>query len=231
MIFYVSVRARAQNSASTHDWKKDCWHITNQSPYAYGDSPYAYGEEGQKFCIWGVPVRITCTHMGSNIHVTPCMRTTSLCVRAVPICNFLPFSPFAYGESPYVYRDQILTCQQAFLESRVKPDLFKCAHQNMWLNFINPCMHMGMTVIPLCIRRVTLIPVCVRGLPKKWSLCAYGDLRDARMHTGMFQSLTICIWEIFPYEKSSLVSPYANFPIQALPYAYRDPRMHMGRDC
>ena len=41
------------------------------------------------------------------------------------------------------------------------------------------------------------------------------------IHIGIFQSLTVCIWEIFPYRKSSLVSPYANFP-------YRDRRMHMG---
>jgi hypothetical protein len=38
---------------------------------------------------------------------------------------------------------------------------------------------------------------------------AYGDSRDPGMHTGIFQSLTVCIQEIFPYGKSSLVSPYA----------------------
>ncbi len=42
------------------------------SPYAYGDSPYAYGEGGQKFHIWGVPVRITklCAYWGQHIRVS-----------------------------------------------------------------------------------------------------------------------------------------------------------------
>ncbi len=73
------------------------------------------------------------------------------------------------------------------------------------------------------IQRVTLILVCIWGLPKKGSLYAYGDLCNARMHTGIIQPLNICIWEIFPYGKSSFVSSYTNFPIQGLPYAYEDP--------
>jgi hypothetical protein len=47
------------------------------------------------------------------------------------------------------------------------------------------------------------------GIAKKGFPYAYGDLRDTRMHTGIIQSLTICIWEIFAHGKSSHVSPYA----------------------
>ena len=47
--------------------------------------------------------------------------------------NFPPSSPYAYGESPYVYWDQFVTCQQSFLESCVEPDFCACtctqAHQ------------------------------------------------------------------------------------------------------
>jgi hypothetical protein len=53
------------------DSRKDRWFVRNWSPYAYGDSLYAHGEEGRKFCIWGVPVRITkLCHIGSNIYAT-----------------------------------------------------------------------------------------------------------------------------------------------------------------
>ena len=45
------------------------------------------------------------------------------------------------------------------------------------------------------------------------------------MHTGIFQSLTVCIRGIFPYGESSLVSTYAYFPIRGSPYAYGDPGM------
>jgi hypothetical protein len=69
---------------------------------------------------------------------------------------------------------------------------------------------------------------CIQGLRK--SPYAYGDLRDPHMHTGIgwtlipvciwgfahpcmhtgiFQSFTVCIREIFPYGKLGLVSPYA----------------------
>jgi hypothetical protein len=64
------------------------------------------------------------------------------------------------------------------------------------------------------------------GIAKKGSPYAYGDLRDTRMHTGIIQSLTVCIWEKFPYGKSSLVSPYAKFSIWGSLYAYGDLSMH-----
>ncbi len=50
---------------------KDRWSVRNWSPYAYGDSPYAYREEGRKFCIWGIPVRITklCAHWEQHIYL------------------------------------------------------------------------------------------------------------------------------------------------------------------
>jgi hypothetical protein len=132
-----------------------------------------------------------------------------------PYAIFLPSSPYAYGESPYAYGDQILTYEQSFLESRVEPE--------QGSRLLPVCI----LEIPIRIRRVTLIPVCIQGFPKKGSPYAYGDLRDSRMYTRIIQSLTVCIWEIFPYGKSSLVSPYVKISIWGSLYAYGDLSMHM----
>ncbi len=40
--------------------------------------------------------------------------------------NFQPSSPYAYGESPHVYGDQFVMCQQSFLQSCVDTEF--CAH-------------------------------------------------------------------------------------------------------
>jgi hypothetical protein len=56
-------------------------------------------------------------------------------------------------------------------------------------DLLDPRMHTGIGW--------TLIPVCVRGFAHP---C---------MHTGIFQSLTVCIREMFPYGILGLLSPYA----------------------
>ncbi len=118
----------------------------------------------------------------------------------------------AWQHSPYAYRDR---------------DQSPYAYRDRW----DPRMNTGIIchAIPVCIRGSRSIPLCIWA--SCWSPYAYRDcmtlipvciwgsssiqgmhtgvLNNACMHTGIFQSLTVCIQELFPYEKSSLVSPYA----------------------
>jgi hypothetical protein len=73
-------------------------------------------------------------------------------------------------------------------------------------------MHTGICLIPTCIWGLLLITICIRGLLVMRSLYAYGDLRNPRMHTGF----PVCIRHIIPV------------CIRLSPYAYGDPRMHIG---
>jgi hypothetical protein len=94
----------------------------------------------------------------------------------------------------------------------------------------NPCMNMGISRDPCMHTRILsiTIPVCIWGFPDTsmhtgivldhrmhsgiitlQSLYAYGDLCNAHMHTWIFQSHPVCIWEMFQYGKSEFRSPYA----------------------
>ena len=64
----------------------------------------------------------------------------------------------------------------------------------------------------------TLIPVCIRGF------------LHPCMHTGIFQSLPVCIMKLCAYGKSSFVSPYAWFCVWGSPFAYGDSRMQTVGD-
>ena len=84
-------------------------------------------------------------------------------------------------------------------------------------SFSNLCVHTGISQSPYAYRD------CWHCNPRMHmgnsSLYAYGeDLGNPRMHTpGTGQSLTICIWNPFPYGKSKLGSQSANFTIRGLP--------------
>ncbi len=97
-------------------------------------------------------------------------------------------------------------------------------------SFSNLCVHTGISQSPYSYRD------CWNCNPRMHmgnsSLYAYGeDLGNPRMHMpGTGQSLTICIWNPFPYGKSKLGSQSANFTIRGLPYAYAELCMHTSRD-
>ena len=158
----------------------------------------------------------------------------------IPVCirgSCQSQSLYAYGDSP------VPLCMQGLFLITV------CIWGSL---HCNPCMHMGLSRDPRMhtgISSIT-IPVCMWGFTDTrmhteivldhrmhmgiitfQSLYAYGDLCDAHMHMGIFQSHPVCLRKLFPHGKSSLISPYAKFPIQRLPYAYGDPHMHTGGDC
>ena len=106
---------------------------------------------------------------------------------------FLDPRRFAYGDSPYAYRDQFLMCQRSFLESRVESEFL---HGDQ----MNPNMHTGIAchAIPVCIRGFKSIPVCIWRSQR--SPYAYGDrmTRNPRMHTGIC-AIPVCIRGYFSH--------------------------------
>jgi hypothetical protein len=130
----------------------------------------------------------------------------SVC-HAIPVCilwgsRSIPVCIRGYQRFPYANRD-CMTHNPRMHMAGIK---------------INPRVHTGITEIPVCIRGshdtnnphmhkgICTIPVCIQGYFSNW-LYAYRK------------------YLIFPYWKSSLVSPYAYFCIQGSPYAYGDPHM------
>jgi hypothetical protein len=127
-------------------------------------------------------------------HADPQMHTGTfinpVCIRG----SFHHSSSYAYGdrdESTYAYRDLSNPNMHTGFE----------LYQSPYVNRHNgsPRMRTGMFKIP----------VRVLWLIGHESLYAYGDSTDPATHTGIYQSLTVCIMYSCAYGKLGIRPPYA----------------------
>ena len=134
------------------------------------------------------------------------------------IQNYLIYMS-SYGGSPYAYWDRFWPVWRDEPESWTE----RSAHLGKGASAYNgsPHMHTG----------TVKIPVCILWLIGDKSPHAYGDSTEPNTHTGIDQSLTVCIMYSCAYGKLGIWPPYAKVCIWGLPYAYGKPRTHTGRDC
>ena len=146
------------------------------------------------------------------------MGTISLCVRGLPVCKFLAVpARMRTGTPPMHNGIGFYLSGEISLSHERKVHIHQ---KHPYGDNGSPHMRTG----------TVKNPVRVLWLIEDESPYAFGDSSEPDTHTGIDQSLTVCIMYSCAYGKLGIWPPYAKICIWGLPYAYGGPRMHTGRD-
>jgi hypothetical protein len=160
------------------------------------------------------------------------MRTISLCIRGLPICEIFWIPARSHMGTSRMHTGISFWCVSDLSSSHAWIRIFTCVAQWIRILWMHNIMHMphpkqiAWHEIPVCIWGSRSIPVCIRGLhvmgspyayrDQNQSPYAYGDRRDPRMHMGIaWHVIPVCIWGF-------VRSPYAYGDISVTN------RMHTG---